>query len=352
MVARGDKYSRTIFWLKILMPVGALAILMTTFMYKTDNYQASRIWPSSDGVARVEVSGTVGRPRFSGLTGNGSSLTIIAESYVPEEADPSRALAEDVTATYSTSPRGEATLRAATAYLDRQNNVIFFDGNVRVNTSSREEILASHMEVALDSTYLLATGGVKAISPVGQTSSASLEITSDPEVRGSYVLEFAGDVDIVLPPPDPARNYSTSPQLMSDAAAEKSRSPGTTRPQVDSLDADSRVIHSPILAAADRVTVNHNKGSAILTGHVVVTRDNYEMTAPWVQIDYAIDPGTQEREIRSVHGTGGVVIADGLQSVKGDDAIYYHSNRKAIMTGNVRAILLPKVGTRSGSEAE
>ncbi|OIQ72702.1 hypothetical protein GALL_456720 [mine drainage metagenome] len=75
-----------------------------------------------------------------------------------------------------------------------------FSGHVHVNTSQNYHATAPHLEVALDKSRVVATGGVMTTAPIGRITSERMRITVDPKAPDAYVLVFDGAVDLFFKP--------------------------------------------------------------------------------------------------------------------------------------------------------
>lgn len=200
MAARDNAYSRLVFWLKILLPLAALAILSTMFMI-AHTIDPSRAIPFAKmDVTRIALDSSLGRPHYTGVTRDGSSLSVTAAEAVPEPDKPGQADATDVTGRLVERGGGSATLRSDKGHVDSAANLMTFTGNVHVDTSQDYHVTAPHMEAALDDSRVVATGGVVTSSPVGRITSDRLQLTSDPKAPGAYVLVFNGSVKLVYMP--------------------------------------------------------------------------------------------------------------------------------------------------------
>jgi lipopolysaccharide export system protein LptC len=200
MAGRDNAYSRLVFWLKILLPLAALAILSTMFLVAR-TIDPSRAIP----YAKVDVKSLARQPRITGphyssVTSDGSSLRISAAEARPEPLHPGRASATKVVATLTTPAGNTAVLRAQRGRIDMPGKLVSFDGKARVDTSDDYHVVAPHMEAALDKTRIEATGGVTATAPFGRITARRMKLTPDPAAPGSYDLVFNGGVKLVYDP--------------------------------------------------------------------------------------------------------------------------------------------------------
>jgi lipopolysaccharide export system protein LptC len=200
--ARPDnRHSRVVFWLKILLPLGALAILSTLFTV-SHNIRPEDAIP----YAEVNIADLVNEPRltapdFAGMTSDGAALSLKAAEARPGTPDSANAgQITDLNGLLQTPDGASTTLVAEQARLDQVAHVAILAGNVRIRNSLGYSIETQEISVALDQTKLDSDGPITAIGPVGQISANSMHLGLA-EIGGKdYVLVFTGDVRVIYTP--------------------------------------------------------------------------------------------------------------------------------------------------------
>lgn len=198
-MARADRHTRLVGWLKVILPLTALAILSMLFLV------ARRIDPDDAlPYAEVDVEDLAREPRmtaptYAGTTEDGAALTLSAEEARPAaEGAPARAsgLRLDLA-----TPDGETTkLLAATAVMDDTERQILLSGGVTVTTSTGYRLETTDVAAKLDRTGLESRAPVVATGPVGEIRADRMVIRQDNRTPGAYVLVFKGAVRLVYRP--------------------------------------------------------------------------------------------------------------------------------------------------------
>lgn len=197
---RDNFHSRMVAWLKVLLPLAALAILSLLFLI------ARTVDPESAiPYARVDIEDRLRQPRltmptWSGVTDDGSALTVRADVARPGGAS-SGASAEVLAVTLRTPGGGGADLRAATGQLDQAQKVLTIGGGVEITTSSGYHVTTDAMVAALDRTRLESTAPILATGPMGRINADRMLITRATSPEGDYVLHFTGGVKLIYAPP-------------------------------------------------------------------------------------------------------------------------------------------------------
>jgi lipopolysaccharide export system protein LptC len=199
MVSHDNFHSTLVSWLKIILPLVALAILSTLFL-------VARTVDPSDAIpfAEVDVEDRVREPRltlptWAGVMDDGAALTVSADEARPN-AD--QASAERLVARLDMPDGASADLVSATGSLDPATRRLTVSGGVTLSTSSGYRIETERMVAALDRTSLVADQAVVATGPVGRVDADSMALTEKPDAPGQYVLVFKGAVKLLYLPPD------------------------------------------------------------------------------------------------------------------------------------------------------
>lgn len=208
-----DRHSRVVGWLKVGLPLSALALLSTLFLL------ADRIDPDAAlPYAEVDLDALVNDPRmtsptYAGTTLDGTSITVSAKSARPATATRTAA-AEDVTAQMIMPGGGSTDLTAATAKLDTAAGELRLSGGVRIVSSAGYEITSPEVTTSLDRALTQGSGPVVALGPSGRIEAQSFSL-SQPKpgettgqtaeqttqaAQSPYLLVFSGGVKLIYQP--------------------------------------------------------------------------------------------------------------------------------------------------------
>jgi lipopolysaccharide export system protein LptC len=193
-----DGYSALIGWLKVLLPLAALAVLSTIFLVaRTIDPDRAIPYAEVDVVALAQEP-RITRPDYAGMTEDGYAIRLQAETARPDLDDGSRISADRVVAEIET-PAGERTeLQADQARIDNAAGLMTLTGAVRIRTSTGYDIASDELRARLDRTALDSPGPVRAEGPPGQLTAGTMRISVDAD--GNHVLVFNGGVDLIYEP--------------------------------------------------------------------------------------------------------------------------------------------------------
>jgi lipopolysaccharide export system protein LptC len=198
-MARADRHTRVVGWLKVVLPLAALAILSTLFLV------ARRIDPEAAlPYAEVDVEELAREPRmtaptYAGTTSDGASVTLSAEEARPA-AEGSPAQAAGLRLDLATPDGGRTELVAADARMDDTAKELVLSGGVTVTTSTGYRLETAEVAARLDRTGLESRAPVRATGPAGEITAEGMVLSQDNRTPGAYVLVFKGGVRLVYQP--------------------------------------------------------------------------------------------------------------------------------------------------------
>lgn len=197
--ARPDNlHSRLVFWLKILLPLSALAILSTLFMVSNTIRPEDAIPYAEVDIDDLMRQPRLTQPNFAGVTSDGASLTLQAdEARVGPTEGVTPGLITGLIGTLETPDGARTDLSASQAQLDATGRTMVLGNGVTISNSTGYLITANQISVALDRTSLDSSGPIKATGPAGSIESGALHLGLQGD---SYVLVFKSGVRMIYHP--------------------------------------------------------------------------------------------------------------------------------------------------------
>lgn len=93
---------------------------------------------------------------------------------------------------------------------------------------------------------------------------------------------------------------------------------------------------APVRVTSDRLDLARADGTALFTGDVVATQGQFRMTAPWVLVEYVVNPdGSLGDEIDRITAREGVLLVTPEEAAEGAVAVYTPADNTVVMTGDV-----------------
>lgn len=193
-----DRYSRTVAILRVLLPLSALAILATLFLFSRSQDQVATIpFTEADVTARTKGQ-QVTHPFFSGTTAKGEEIVVTADSARPG-SDTAPGDADNLSARLKTAGGQLITLRSDSGTLASAGDMARFTGNVRIKTSAGLEMLTEVLNAALDGISGNAPGTVTGSGPMGDFTAGSMAFSAK-SGDGDLHMLFKNGVKLIYDP--------------------------------------------------------------------------------------------------------------------------------------------------------
>lgn len=193
-----DRYSRTVAFLKVLLPLVALGILATLFLLSRTDDPGSRIpFAEPDMAARLQDQ-QVTRPFFSGVTANGEEIIVTADAARPGGPDEPGS-ADNLSARLKMVDGREITLKSETGTVDPVKDRATFIGNVRIRTTTGLIVLTEILNTALNGIEADAPGEVRGSGPIGNFTAGTMQITAK-SGNGDVHMLFKNGVELIYDP--------------------------------------------------------------------------------------------------------------------------------------------------------
>jgi lipopolysaccharide export system protein LptC len=194
-----DRHTQVVGWLKVALPLLALAVLATLFLL-SDRIDPDAALP----YAEVDVADRAREPRmtapsYAGTTSDGGSLMLTAAEARPGEPD-APATAQAVVLDLTTPDGGRTEVRAADAAIDQADGRILLSGGVTASTGTGYRLETEEIIARLDRSGLESTGAVTATGPAGDLQAGGMVLSQDSRTPGAYLLVFNRGVRLVYQP--------------------------------------------------------------------------------------------------------------------------------------------------------
>jgi len=189
--------TRIVRWLRVVLPLVALAMLSTMFLFSRNSGTESRIPYAESQAQDAARQGRMVAPEYSGVTDDGARLTLRAAQSVPGAGG---GAAGNVVLDWQRPDGLRADLTAPEGGLS--DGIVRLDGGVRMTTSSGWRIDAPRVDAQTRAGRITADQGVEAQAPFGRIRADRMALQTDAagESDGA-VLNFSGAVRLIYQPP-------------------------------------------------------------------------------------------------------------------------------------------------------
>ncbi|MCR9158067.1 MAG: hypothetical protein NXH80_12525 [Rhodobacteraceae bacterium] len=195
-------YSRLIAWLKILLPLGALALLSTIFLYSRGPDSIAAI-PVLTGGADPTQTEQIGSPFYAGTTENGQGLTLAARQARFSDPESTGMIADDLRAIIDVRDGNRIVIDATLGQIEEGDRLLLRDG-VTLESSSGYTVRAIGLDAEIDRIAIESTSEVQADGPGLTLSAGKLRVEEIGETSDIQLLFTDGVKLVYIPQQDGA----------------------------------------------------------------------------------------------------------------------------------------------------
>jgi lipopolysaccharide export system protein LptC len=194
MAVADNRYSRFVQFAKVVLPILALALLSTLFLFSKRLDPNDAIPFAEIDVEKIAREQRLAAPKFSGVTSDGSAVSVSALSATPDQNDPRRLSAKNVKALIETTSGANYEIAADLALFDGSAETLELTGTVSITTTSGYALKTEQVTAALQETSFFAPTPVTGRAPGGIFEAGNMRLmTKD----GTQVLVFKNGVKLI-----------------------------------------------------------------------------------------------------------------------------------------------------------
>ena len=198
-----DGYSRIVAFLKVLLPLAALALLSTLFLISRGNDTETAIPFAQQELQDRTRDQQVTAPFFSGTTAQGDEIMVTASLARPG-AGSAPAEATDLQARIRTAGGSELNLKSDTGRVRLDTDMASFLGNVEISSSAGLVVTTDELNTALSGIEGNSPGPVAGSGALGEFTAGSMQFSSKFEGGPLHML-FNKGVKLIYTPQKPER---------------------------------------------------------------------------------------------------------------------------------------------------
>lgn len=194
MTQNTNLYSQFVGFLKIILPLAALALMSTVFLF-------ARAPNQEDAIPYAEIEAMAQEPRlsgaqFSGVTDDGSVIELTARTTRPTGDVIS---AETLAAGIDTADGIRIDIRAGGGEIDNNSRIARLTGLAHLQTSNGYEMEAAGFAADLTTGRIISDGALEVQAPFGSLTAGQL-IIETPDGAAGQVMLFQNGVRLVYTP--------------------------------------------------------------------------------------------------------------------------------------------------------
>lgn len=196
---RDQFHSRFVALMKIVLPLAALGILSTLFLFSGE-FDPGETVPITtiDLQQRAEDQGAT-NATFAGVTRSGDEVLLLTERSRPSAENPRVFIAEDVLAEYRLTSGAQIDVTSRHGEMNQSSNTAALSGNVLMRTTTGYTITTDALNTQFDELFAESPGPVAGQAPAGDISAGRMVLEHNDETGTSH-LRFTDGVKLVYEP--------------------------------------------------------------------------------------------------------------------------------------------------------
>ena len=200
MASADNLHSQLVGWAKVILPLCALGILSTLFLFARDvNELDTAALAQAEEIARAQM---VTAPEFAGVTDDGSVLVIAAKTAQPDDVLLDAVQIDEITMRLDTPLGNFLTVDAIQGLVDGRAKTASFLGLARLQTSDGYEMETNGLVAELDSGRITSEGLLEIRAPFGELTAGNVTFEPGSGDTGQQML-FTDGVRLLYKRPEP-----------------------------------------------------------------------------------------------------------------------------------------------------
>ena len=189
MAATDNFYSRLVAWMKIILPLVALALLSTIFLI-SQHIDPTKSIPIAeiDLNQRAQDQGAT-NAAFAGVTSSGDEVMITAVTARPSPDDPRVIEAETLSAELQLMSGTVVEVMSDRGTLHQNDLTATLIGNVMVTTTTGYDVRTDRLDTRIDELFAESPGPVTGTGPAGDLDAGRMVLTNN-EQTGDAPFAF------------------------------------------------------------------------------------------------------------------------------------------------------------------
>jgi lipopolysaccharide export system protein LptC len=205
MAARSlNTHTRFVAWAKIILPLAAMAILSSLFLFSKTNDPGKGVRLFDGDLAEFASKERITGPRFAGMTPSGVAIQISAQEASPRNTGGPAFDAFDLQARIELPDLSFVDVVAKQGSIDSLNQMAELTGGITLTTSYGYVAKTFGLSFALGKLDIASQGEISAVGPLGAVRAGSMRLQlADPKDTGElqgYDLVFKNGIKLIYKP--------------------------------------------------------------------------------------------------------------------------------------------------------
>jgi lipopolysaccharide export system protein LptC len=196
-MAPSNTYSRVVAWVKIILPLLALALLSTLFLFSRTPDPNRAIPFANVDVEELAREQSLGQPRFAGTLSDGREVIFTADRATPVAGEPNHIEATDIEARVDLDEYSVLLIVAETGLFDLAAQLADLSNSVGLTTSNGYQLTTDLLRFNLSEFMASSPGPVGVTGPGITLQAGAMEVSG---TEGNNLVVFNGGIRMLYDP--------------------------------------------------------------------------------------------------------------------------------------------------------
>lgn len=196
MIGSDNLYSQFVAWSKILLPLAALALLSTLFLWARDTDPTAIPFAELEEIAREP---RISEPYFAGIANDGSVIALAAEEIRPDASRPDAFAVTGIRAEIDATDGSSIEITAGQGEIDPRSKRATMTQLALLTSSSGYVMETEGLVADLESGIVTSLGPLAVQAPFGDFTAGGLTISLSDSGEGQQMV-FNGGVRLLYQP--------------------------------------------------------------------------------------------------------------------------------------------------------
>lgn len=194
-----DRYSQMVGWLKVLLPLAALAILSTLFLLsRVIDPEAVIPFADKEIQDRLRDQQVTG-PIYNAVSADGDNISFAAETMITPQGQTGENHAKDVDVQMDLVSGSTVHLTASTGVLNIESDTADLSGDVEITTSTGYILESDRLITQMSTLDVTSPGPVSGEGPLGTLNAGTMTLNAGKEGKPAQLV-FTKRVKLVYDP--------------------------------------------------------------------------------------------------------------------------------------------------------
>ena len=171
-----DGYSVFVSWAKIILPLSALLILSTLFLFSGRVDVTQSLTYKQLNVDTIVQEQRMSAPYYTGVSQNGTQISVIAAYAVLDDTRPDVFLGTDIDAVLTATDDVQTNVTAPKGQIDNAQDIAHLFGGVIVSTSQDYLLTTDDLDIDFTANVLESRGRVEGTAPFGTIDAGQMRL--------------------------------------------------------------------------------------------------------------------------------------------------------------------------------